>query len=379
MSLLLAAVLALQTPVGAIDQAVTAGIRQGVYPGAVVVVGTRDSILFARGYGHFTWHASSPTPRPDSTVFDLASLTKVVATTPAIMLLVDRGLVGLDQSVQAYLPDFQGANKDRVTVRLLLEHRSGERAFMELDKLAKTAREARALVMKEPLRWRPGTRVEYSDLNAMLLGWIVEAVTHTSLDTFVARQVFGPLGMTQTRYRPPRSWIRRMMPVGLWHGHAIAGKVADQNAARLNGVSGHAGLYSTGFDLARYAQLYLRRGRLPDGRAFFKPQTVALFTKEAAGDRALGWEVRDTTTTYNTGSRLTPETFGHTGYTGTSIWIDPERDLFVIVLTNRVFAPHTRYSISRLKRIRGRVADAAVGLLDCRVAAASSHRATTGC
>jgi len=371
-------VLALQgTPQAAVAHAVAEGIDGGSFPGAVVVVGTRDSILLAKGYGHFTWSASSRVPRPDSTLFDLASLTKVVATTPAALLLVQRGELDLDQTVQHYLPDFQGKGKDEVTVRMLLEHRSGLRAFLPLNKLTHTAAGARARVMAEPLRWAPGTHTEYSDLNMMLLGWIIERVSGMPLDQFVRTQLFEPLGMTQTGYRPPRAEVKRMMPVGLWHGHAIQGKVMDQNAARLDGVSGHAGLYSTGRDLARYAQLWLRHGALLDGRPFFRPALVAEFTRRGPVNRALGWEMNDTTETVNTGRLLSDAAFGHTGYTGTSIWIDPTRDLFVIVLTNRVFHPRTGWSITRLKRVRGEVADAAVGMLDACLAAVASRAANS--
>lgn len=345
-----------------VDEAMISGIRGGVFPGGVVVVGTRDRILIAKGYGHLTWSPKSGAPGPDSTLYDLASLTKVVATTPAAMLLVDRGRLRLDDPVQKYLPDFVGAQKEQVTVGDLLAHRSGLRASLRLDSLTTDAASARRRVMAEPLRWPPHTRTEYSDLNAMLLGWVVEAVTGQSLDQFAAESVFAPLGMRQTRYRPPASLKPRIAPVSLWHHVAIAGEVHDQNAARLNGVSGHAGLYSTASDLARYAQWYLNHGRTSSGKALVRWGTMDKFESRVAGDRALGWELRDPRTTDNTGSQLSLAAFGHTGYTGTSIWIDPTRDVFVVVLTNRVFAPRTRTSISQLKGIRGRVADAAVAL-----------------
>jgi CubicO group peptidase (beta-lactamase class C family) len=365
--------LSLQDP-APLDRAVQAGITEGIYPGAVVVVGTSDRILAARGYGHFTWNAKSRIPDPDSTIFDLASLTKVVATTSAVMVLADRGRLALQHPVQRYLPGFVGDGKDQVTVRLLLEHRSGLRAGLRLDTLARDAAEARALVLGEPLRFPPGERVVYSDLNAMLLGWIVEAVAGEPLDAFVAREVFGPLGMTETRYRPARGMTGRVMPVGLWRGHAVAGEVHDQNAARLGGVAGHAGLYATGADLARFAQFMLRRGRGPDGAVLVRAGVVDTFLRRGAGNRALGWEMRDTTGTDNTGRHLSPATYGHTGYTGTSLWIDPDQDLFVILLTNRVFAPRTNRSLARLKVVRGAVADAAVKLAEARTAAPEGAR-----
>jgi CubicO group peptidase (beta-lactamase class C family) len=345
-----------------LDRAVNLGIDSGAFPGATVIVGTSETVLLAKGYGHFTWSADSPIPDPDSTLYDLASLTKVVATTASVMRLVEMARLDLDAPVQEYLPGFVGEGKASVTVRNLLEHRSGMRAFLPLNERASTYEEARALVEQERLRWEPGSRVEYSDLNAMLLGWVVESASDDSLDRFAASQVFAPLGMTQTMYRPPRNLRSRMAPVGLWRGHVIAGELHDQNAVRLGGVSGHAGLYSTGADLVRYAQLYLNVGRDGSGRQFFDTTTVRTFTRRRQGNRALGWEMRDTTDTANTGSQLSSSSFGHTGYTGTSLWIDPRRGLFVIILTNRVFAPRTGRSISTLKEVRGRVADAAVAL-----------------
>jgi CubicO group peptidase (beta-lactamase class C family) len=363
MALIAAVVACLQVGAAAqIGQAVAEGIQAGAFPGAVVVVGTGDSVLLAQGYGHFTWSPESPVPDSDSTLYDLASLTKVVATTPSVMRLVEEGRLDLAKPVVQYLPGFVGAGKEAVAVRRLLEHRSGLRAFLPLNELADQSAEARKLVETEALRWQPGTRVVYSDLNSMLLGWIVEAVSGSVLEEFATAAVFQPLGMTQTFYRPSRADRQRIAPVGLWRGHVIAGELHDQNAVVLGGVSGHAGLYSTGMDLARYAQMYLNEGRNARGVQHFLPQTIRSFTQRGPGNRGLGWEMRDTTEEANAGRLLSNSAFGHTGYTGTSIWIDPVRDLFVIVLTNRVFAPRTGRSISILKRVRGRVADAAVAL-----------------
>lgn len=364
--------IAAQLAVGAapiVDRVIEEAIRRGVFPGAVVLLGTGNRILIAKGYGHFTWSASSAVPDPDSTLFDLASLTKVVATTPAIMQLVAAGDVDLDRPVRDYLPDFTGPSKERVTVRHLLQHRSGLRAFLPLNQLTTTAEEARRRVLEEPLRWAPGSRVEYSDLNAIMLGWIVDRASGMSLERYATDHVFRPLGMDQTRFNPPRSLRPRIAPVGLWRGHAIAGEVHDQNAARLGNVAGHAGLYSTAADLARYAQALLRGGR-GGHHQVFSPTTLQEFTRRGPGNRALGWEVNDTTTLDNTGRFLGPDAYGHGGFTGTSIWIDPNRGLFVIVLTNRVYAPRARRSISALKRVRAEVADAAVALHDatCRTA-----------
>ena len=357
LSLLLTAQIAAASQV---ETAVRSGIDAGSFPGAVVVIGTARAVLYAKGIGNFTWEADSPAPDPDSTLFDLASLTKVVAATPSIMRLVEQGLLDLDSPVSQYLPGFMGEGKDAVTVRHLLQHRSGLRAFLPLNTETATAAEAKARVLDESLRWAPGGRVEYSDLNAMLIGWVVEAVSGASLDEFAAAAAFDQLAMMSTQYHPPRSARSQMMPVGLWRGHVITGELHDQNAVRLGGVSGHAGLYSTGADLATYARMWLGNGTV-DSTAVFRPGMIGHFIRRGPGNRALGWEMRDTTQSDNTGTEMSAETFGHTGYTGTSIWIDPVQDLFVILLTNRVFAPRGR-SITTLKRVRGEVADAAVAL-----------------
>jgi CubicO group peptidase (beta-lactamase class C family) len=362
---MLFAVLALVLQAGAtisIDDLVEQGITEGVFPGAVVVVGIENRVIHARGYGHYAWSTETRSPDPDSSLFDLASLTKVVATTPAAMLLVQEGRLNLDLPVQAYLPGFVGDGKEHVTVRHLLEHRSGLRAFLPLNERAASAAEARELVLTEPLRHAPGTRVIYSDLNAILLGWVVEKASGRPLDSLVAERIHPQLGMVSTRYGPERSQRPVIVPVGLWRGHVIAGELHDQNAVRLGGVSGHAGLYSTGSDLARYARALLSTWRGAAEDHLFRQGVVQHFTRRGPGNRALGWEMRDTTSEDNAGTLMSSATFGHTGYTGTSIWIDPEQRLFVIVLTNRVFAPRTGSSITKLKRIRGRLADAAVRL-----------------
>lgn len=375
MLLALGLALALQDPAG-IDRAVEDGIAAGIFPGAVVVVGSASDVMVARGYGHFTWDPTTTVPDPERTLFDLASLTKVMATTAAIMILADRGQVALQDPVQRYLPEFVGPQKHQVTVRHLLEHRSGLRAGLRLDTLAGDAAEARDLVMRERLRYPAGTRVVYSDLNAMVLGWIVETVTARRLDDYVAKALYEPLGLTHARFRPPRAMRDSIMPVGQWRGHAVAGEVHDQNAARLGGVAGHAGLYASGMDVARFAQFMLRRGKTPTGAPLVRPGVVEIFVRRGDGNRGLGWEMRDTTGTDNAGQWMSPMTYGHTGFTGTSVWIDPERDLFVVLLTNRVFAPRTGRSISELKVVRGTVADAAVRMIDaCRPAGTCPHAA----
>lgn len=342
-------------------------MRRGVYPGAALVIGRRDRVLLAEGYGYFTWSAASRAVRVAETLFDVASLTKVVATTSAVMWLVERGRVALDSPVVRYLPEFAGPGKAGVTVRRLLSHTSGLRAFLPLDTLTADRRAALARVFEERPIAPPGTRMIYSDLNGILLGALVERVTGEPLDRFVAREIFAPLRVEQAWFNPPRAVRDRVAPTGRWRGHDVAGSVHDQNAARLGGVAGHAGLFITAAELARFAQMMLREGRTADGRRLFRAATVRAFTARAvgAGPRALGWETVPTDEeTSSAGSLLTPGSYGHTGFTGASLWIDPGRDLFIVFLANRTYAPRGPRPLTELKAIRGRLADAAARASD---------------
>jgi len=385
--LVLALVLLLQTgaaarPPGAarfdaptFDPLVTEGIRAGAYPGAALVVGRRDTVLFAKGYGHLTWSASSPVVDAESTLYDLASLTKVIATTTAVMLLVDRGKVRLDAPVAGYVPEFRGAGTTGVTVWHLLTHTSGLRPTLPLYRDAVDAAAALRLVHAATPDAPPGTRVVYSDLNAILLGEVVQRAAGEPLDVFTEREVFAPLALRQTTFHPAVRLRPRIAPTGVWRGHPVAGVVNDQNAVRLGGVGGHAGLFAAALDVARFAQFILREGTLPDGRHLVRAETVREFTTRATPPgrgtrfeaRALGWQALPTGESVSSaGTLFGPRSFGHTGWTGTSLWIDPGRDVFVVLLTNRAFAPRARRSFSVLKEVRGRVADAAARASDAR-------------
>lgn len=357
-TLILAVAGPLQAQYQALDAVVQGGVTRGVYPGAALVVGTSQTILHARGFGHFTWSAASPAPDTTS-VWDLASLTKVVATTAAAAVLVDQGRLLLGAPVRRYLPRFAGGDKDRVTVRMLLDHTSGLPAWVDFARLTRDRPAALELLYRTPLQRAPGTRAVYSDLNAILLGLIIESVSGEPLDRFAAGAVFGPLGMRSTGFNPPRAWGARIPPTGQWHGHPVSGEVNDQNSKRLGGVAGHAGLFASAGDLAAYARWWLRRGA-----PLLHPATVDTFLAagDPTGDRRLGWESR-TTTEYTPnpyGTLLSASAYGHTGWTGTMLWIDPERDLFVVFVTNRAFGPRVAKPFTALHEIRARVADAAV-------------------
>jgi CubicO group peptidase (beta-lactamase class C family) len=349
-----------------VDDLVEQGVQRGLYPGAVVVIGRRDSLLYARGYGHFTWQRDSPVPSPDSTFWDIASITKVLGTTSAIMRLVDTGRLDLDAPVRRYLPRFAGGLKDQVTVRMLLDHTSGLRSYAPLFKQSRTREGAIELLYTERPNRRPGDLAVYSDLNAIFLGLIVESISGLPLDRFVTREVFQPLGLEHTTYRPGPAVRRQTMPSALWRGHPIQGQVNDPNAAILGGAAGHAGIFATGMDLARYAQVWLRGGAGPNGQ-WVRPSTVKRFLTRGAnsGPRLLGWDTpelnNDEPSLY--GTLISDAAYGHTGFTGTEIWIDPTRDLFMVFLTNRTFDPRARNAHSGLRAIRTELSDAAIRLV----------------
>jgi CubicO group peptidase (beta-lactamase class C family) len=349
-----------------LDDVVRQGIRQGIYPGAVVVVGRRDSVLYARGYGHFTWRPSSPVPTPDSTLWDIASITKVVGTASAAMRLIDAGRLELDAPVVRYLPRFSGGAKNLVTIRMLLDHTSGLRSYAPLFKLARTRESAIDLLYTEPVVRTPGEKPLYSDLNAIVLGLVIETVAEMPLEDYVGREVFQRLGMEQTTYRPDASWSRRTVPTALWRGHPVQGRVNDPNADVLGGAAGHAGIFSTGMDLARYAQAWLQNGATPRGQ-WVTPATMRTFLQRGvnSGPRLLGWDTAEHGGKEPSvfGTLISDAGYGHTGFTGTEIWIDPARDLFLVFLTNRTFDPKFNNSQHALRRVRASLSDAAIRLV----------------
>jgi CubicO group peptidase (beta-lactamase class C family) len=349
-----------------VDATVQEGIRRGVYPGAVVVIGRTDSLVYARGYGHFTWNPRSQVPSPDSTLWDIASITKVLGTMSAAMRLVDAGRLDLDAPVRRYLPRFSGGLKDQVTVRMLLDHTSGLRSYAPLFKRARTRASALEVLYAERPNRRPGDLALYSDLNAIFLGLVVESISRLPFDRFVAREVFEPLGLEQTTFNPAPRIRRRTVPTALWRGQPVQGQVNDPNAAILGGVAGHAGIFATGMDLARYAQTWLRGGAGPSGQ-WVNPSTLKLFLTRGAnsGPRLLGWDTpelnKDEPSLF--GTLISDAAYGHTGFTGTEIWIDPTHDLFLVFLTNRTFDPRARNAAHRLRAIRTELSDAAIRLV----------------
>jgi CubicO group peptidase (beta-lactamase class C family) len=342
-----------------IDRIVRRGITAGGYPGASVIVGRRGFSVFEKGYGRLGWTTGSAAVVPDESIYDLASLTKVVGTATAAMILYDEGRLELDVPISKYLPSFSGGTKNAVTVRHLLTHTSGLPAGRDLRRLAGNAWEARNVVLSTPLACRPGACQVYSDIGADVLGFTVEAIAHQGLDDFLNERVFSPLGMNDTRFRPALAERDRIAPteVSSPRGYPVRGEVHDENAWALGGVAGHAGLFSTAADLSLFAQMMLNGGTL-NGVRIVSDSAVARFTQRTSGTRALGWDTSDGEGT--AGVHMGQRAYGHTGFTGTSLWIDPDRELFVILLTNRVHAPRARRPAKVIADVRADLADAAV-------------------
>ena len=344
---------------GAIERVVERGIKAGGYPGASVVVGRKGAAVFEKGFGRLSWSSTSAPVDAQRTIYDVASLSKVVGTTTAIMILFDEKKIGLNDPVVNYIPTFGGGDKDRVTIRQLLTHTSGLPAGRDIWRIAQTPLEARALVLNTPLEGRPGAQYIYSDLGADVLALILEVVAGEPFDKFLTRRVFEPLGMDETFYRPNDSLRYRIAPTEVTppRGYPLRGEVHDENAYALGGVAGHAGLFSTAADLSVFAQMMLNGGEYNGVQIISKP-TVELFTSRSFGHRALGWDTAEGD--YGSGRYLGPTAYGHTGFTGTSMWIDPEREMFVILLTNRVHAARALRPAKVISDVRADLSDAAV-------------------
>ena len=355
-----------------VDRIVERGRSAGAYPGAAVIIGRRGAIVHQKGYGRLAWPASAAAVQPARTVYDLASLTKAVCLTTAAMILYDEGKLPLDLRVQSVLPEFTGRWKEGVTVAHLLTHRSGLPAGRQVWRTARTQAEAREQILTTRLNSMPGGVTDYSDLGAIVLGWTIERVSGMPLDRFCQTRIFEPLGMTSTRYEPPASWRERIAPTEMYppRGYPLRGEVHDETAHAIGDVSGNAGLFGTASDLAIFAQMMVNRGSY-GGRRLIADSTVRRFTTLQAGNRTYGWMIASGE--QGSGEFLSPTTYGHAGYTGTSLWIDPERELYVIILTNRVHDPRTVRAGIIIADVRHDVADAAaLAIADDRALAAIS-------
>ncbi|MGN6820716.1 MAG: serine hydrolase domain-containing protein [Sphingomonas sp.] len=315
-------------------------VAKKAFPGAVLAVGQHGRLVALKAFGKLDSAPDAP-PMPVDAIFDLASLTKVIGTTTAAEILYDRHKLDLDAPVVRYLPEFGGTpGHDRITVRNLLTHSSG---LQSADGLWRNAKDRQGLLRQiyaVPSLTPPGTKYVYRDTNIILLGEIVERLSGLPLDRFLQREVFGPLGMKDTGFRPSSALLSRIPPTeqdDTFRHMLVHGVVHDENSYVMGGVAGHAGLFSTARDLATLAELYLDHGSYR-GKRLIKASTIALFETPQnippGSSRALGWDMP--TPGGFSGPLASPHAIIHTGFTGTSIYIDPDRDAFIILLTNRV-------------------------------------------
>jgi CubicO group peptidase (beta-lactamase class C family) len=336
---------------GAVDRLMQEAVRDSVFPGAQLMVVRGNAMILNRCYGRLTYDPASRAV-DDSTMYDLASLTKVVATTPAVMKLCDDGELDLDAAAAELLPQFAAGAKRGVTVRLLLLHRAGFPPFRKLWDLATTPAAALDSALMTPLVARPGDTTIYSDLGMIALGRIVQCAARLPLDAYVREEFFMPLGMRSTLFNPPGSLRGRVAPTEddtLWRRTLVRGSVHDENAYLLGGVSGHAGLFSTASDLARYAAMLLNGG-VYAGVEYLSAGTIREFlgARAEGQERWLGWDMKSAAGS-SAGSLFSRSSFGHTGFTGTSLWIDPDRRLAVILLSNRVYPTRANNRIIRFR------------------------------
>jgi beta-N-acetylhexosaminidase len=352
------------------DRIIEAAIAQRGFPGAVLAVGRDGALIHLRAFGRLTYDEGAPSARTD-TVYDLASLTKVIATTTVAMILVDEGRLELTKHVSDFLPAFRGGARDQVTVERLLTHSSGLPAHLPLYQEIQGKEAYLERICATELTYAPGTQSIYSDLGVILLGEILERVAGESLEAFARRRVFDPLGMRDTLFRPGPALLARIAPTEIdpWRGRLLRGEVHDENAYALGGIAPHAGLFGTAPDLARFAQMLLNGGAFEQHRVVSRA-VVERFTRRATvpgSSRAIGWDtaaatdkaerssVPGTPAYSSAGALLSARSFGHTGFTGTSMWMDPDQRLFVILLTNRV---HPTRENNAIRAVRADVADA---------------------
>jgi CubicO group peptidase (beta-lactamase class C family) len=312
-----------------VDRLIEGWLQEGLLPGVVLDITISNRFRFQKSYGSFS-NGTKKCPIRLNTLFDIASLTKVTATLPAILILASKGEISLDAPVQNYLPEFR---HPLVSIRHLLQHASGLPSDLPVRPREDKRPTLLAEIFAQELQFLPGEDMRYSDLGMILLGIIVERVTGETLDRFVNQYVFAPLGMSDTYYNPENKLIERVAATEFVNESFIIGKVHDEKSFQLGGVSGSAGLFATADDLTRYARWWLA----PEGCDLLPPKLM----REAAGlsvrGRGLGWEVSDAPAYVpSCGASWPSRSFGHTGFTGTSLWIEPEQEISVVFLTNAV-------------------------------------------
>ncbi len=334
-----------------VDSFIESSISNSAFPGAVLLIGNKDSIIYQNAFGHFTYENNSPDVST-STIYDLASLTKVIATTTAIMLLVDKKMISLDDKVITYLPEFRNNSKGDITIRNLLKHNSGLPAWKKFYPEKKTKSEILHDICSIKPEFKPGSKTQYSDLGFITLGIIIEKITGMSLDNFCVKEIFEPLKMNNTFFNPDKNLKPEIAPTEIdnyWRGKLIQGEVHDETASIMNGVSGHAGLFSTSEDLYKLVKVLMNEG-MKENTQFISSSTIKEFLKNESKSesRLLGWDAKSKTGS-SAGQYFSENSFGHTGFTGTSIWADPEQNLIVVFLTNRVYPSRENKKIIKVR------------------------------
>jgi len=346
-----------------LDSIIINAISDSAFPGAQLAIVKDGAIVVNKSYGRQTYDTNSP-PIVNETMFDLASLTKVIATTSAIMKLYEEEKIHLDDLVINFIPEFGNHGKENITVRNLLLHNGGLPPFKRLYLTCKSPEEVLDSVYQTEIIYKTGDSTVYSDFDFILLGKIVEKVAGVTLDRYVDSVFFKPLGMTSTFFNPQSSMKEKIAPTeydSIYRKRLIQGEVHDENAYALGGVSGHAGLFSTASDLAIFMQMIMNGGSY-GGKQYLKSETIKLFTTRQTkkSTRALGWDTKTVNGYSSAGSLFGEKSFGHTGFTGTSIWVEPDKKIFVILLTNRVYPTRNN---QKIVQIRPKVHDAVVNAL----------------
>ncbi|HSD64644.1 MAG TPA: serine hydrolase [Ignavibacteriaceae bacterium] len=332
-----------------VEELIKSSINDSAFPGAVLLIWKGGKIIFQKSFGHLTYNDSSAKVKTN-TIYDLASLTKVIATTTSTMICIDRKLFKLEDKVSKFIPGFAQKGKENITLKNLLLHNSGLPAYKRFYMLYNNSNDVLNDIYSTKLTYTPGTKTVYSDLGMIVLGKVIEKVTGKALDEFCNENIFKPLQMNDTYFNPPSSLKYRIAPTEVdnyWRNRLIIGEVHDENSSLLNGVAGHAGLFSTAGDISRFLQMLLQKGNF-EGKRLIDSSTVKLFTTKQSDERALGWDIKSTTGS-SAGNFLSNKSYGHTGFTGTSIWTDPTRDLFIIFLTNRVYPTRENNKIIKIR------------------------------
>lgn len=345
-----------------IDEIMTEAVFDSTFPGGVVAVVKDGVIAYRKAFGYHTYQKLEKVEVTD--IYDLASLTKILATTTSVMKLVDEGKLKISDPVSKFIPEFKQGRKRQVTIRNLLLHNSGLPPFRVYVDSLQTEDAIIKAIKNEPLINDPGKKYVYSDLGFILLGEIIEQITGTTLDKYVRKTFYYPMGMTSTFFNPKNvgKWISDKIPPTevdtVYRKKKIQAEAHDERAWYMNGVAGHAGLFSSAHDLAAYAQMLMSEGRY-GGRSFISPETINTFTERQSPDSDRGYGFDHKSEGFSSaGSLSSSETYGHTGFTGTSLWIDPEKDIAIIMLTNRTY-PYRSYG-HNISKIRAKVADTVI-------------------